>query len=150
VLRSMKIWQPAPLGARALDHSLARAATLIIGLLVLHSFLDYPLRTSAMMAIMAFACALLIAPPPGAASELEVTSSAEEKRMRRRARQAEVPTRPRPVKVSSRSAAPATISPLRPAELFGEDVNWPAAWRKPPSHVSPNGGAVGAIKPPKS
>ena len=102
------------------------------------------------MAIMAFACALLIEPPPGAASELEVTSSAEEKLMRRGARQAEVPARPRPVKVSSRSAAPAIISPPRPAELFGEDVNWPEAWRKPPSHVSPNGGAVGSIKPPKN
>ena len=150
VLRSMKVWRPAPLGAREIDHSLARAATLIIGLLILHSFLDYPLRTSAMMAIMAFACALLIEPPPGAASELEVTSSAGEKLMRRGARQAEVPARPRPVKVSSRSPAPAIISPPRPAELFGEDVNWPEAWRKPASHVSPKGVAVGSIKPPKN
>jgi O-antigen ligase len=149
VSRSMKIWRAAPLGAREIDHSLARAGTLIIGLLILHSFLDYPLRTSAMMAIMAFACALLIEPPPGAASELEVTASAGEKLMRGGARQVEVPARLRPVRVSSRSAAPAIISPPRPAELFGEDVNWPEAWRKPPSHVSPDGGAVSSIKPPK-
>jgi hypothetical protein len=35
---------------------------LIIALLAAHSLVDYPLRTGAMMAIMAFACALLIAP----------------------------------------------------------------------------------------
>jgi O-antigen ligase len=150
VLRSMKVWRPAPLGAREVDHSLARAATLIIGLLILHSFLDYPLRTSAMMAIMAFACALLIEPPPGAASEFEVTASAGEKLMRRGGRQAEVPARPRPVKVSSRSAAPAIISPRRPAELSADDVSWPEAWRKSPNHVSPVGRAVGSIKPPKN
>jgi O-antigen ligase len=66
-LRSFEIWRSAPPhGADGLDWSLVRAATLAIALLVAHSFVDYPLRTGAMMAVLAFACALLIEPPPEA------------------------------------------------------------------------------------
>ena len=66
VRRSVEIWRNAPpRGASELDWSLARAATIVVALS--SSFLrDYPLRTGAMMAIMAFACALLIEPPAGA------------------------------------------------------------------------------------
>ena len=68
-LRSFEIWRSVPPeGADELDWILVRAATLAIGLLVAHSFVDYPLRTGAMMAVMAFACALLIEPPPEARS----------------------------------------------------------------------------------
>ena len=67
VRRSVAIWRSTPPdGASDLDWSLARAATIVIGLIIAHSFVDYPLRTGAMMAIMAFACALLIEPPVGA------------------------------------------------------------------------------------
>lgn len=69
VLRSVEVWRRAPPGARDIDHSLARAATMVVGLLMAHSFVEYHLRTGAMMAIMAFACALLIDPPAGAGSE---------------------------------------------------------------------------------
>jgi len=66
-LRSFQVWRSAPpYGADGLDWILVRAATLVIALLVAHSFVDYPLRTGAMMAVMAFACALLIEPPPEA------------------------------------------------------------------------------------
>jgi O-antigen ligase len=41
---------------------LPRAASLIIWMLIAHSFVDYPLRTAALMAIFAFCCAVLIAP----------------------------------------------------------------------------------------
>ena len=69
--RSVKFWRSAPLGAREIDWSLARAATIIIVLVIIHSLVDYPLRTGAMMAIMAFVCALLIEPPVGAEDVLE-------------------------------------------------------------------------------
>jgi O-antigen ligase len=130
VLRSMKIWRRAPFGAREIDHSLARAATLIIGLIIAHSFVDYPLRTDAMMAIMAFACALLIAPPTGGASDVEAEASQtrEERTMR---------TRTRSLKAPSQAAAQATISPRQPAPLLGENVDWPEEWRKPAKHASP-------------
>lgn len=39
---------------------LARAASIAIGLLLLHSFVDYPLRTQALMGLFAMSCALLI------------------------------------------------------------------------------------------
>ena len=61
--RTVEVWRSAPpLGASEVDWSLVRAATIIIALLLAHSFVDYPLRTGAMMAIMAFCCALLIEP----------------------------------------------------------------------------------------
>jgi O-antigen ligase len=45
------------------DRALVRASILIILLLLAHSLVDYPLRTSAMTALFAFACGLLIDPP---------------------------------------------------------------------------------------
>ena len=67
VRRSVEIWRSAPApGASQLDWSLVRAATIVPALLLAHSLVDFPLRTGAMMAIMAFACALLIEPPVGA------------------------------------------------------------------------------------
>ena len=69
VRRSMKIWRKSPPdGASALDWSLARAGTIVVALLIAHSFVDYPLRTGGMMTIMAFACALLVEPLVGAQS----------------------------------------------------------------------------------
>jgi O-antigen ligase len=69
VKRAMEIWRSARLGAREVDLWLARSATLIVFLLSIHSFVDYPLRTGAVMAVMAFACGLLVPPfatPDGA------------------------------------------------------------------------------------
>ncbi len=63
VMRCFALWRRVPVGLRPIDGALARAATLVVGLLVAHSSVDYPLRTSAMMAVFAFACALMIAPP---------------------------------------------------------------------------------------
>ena len=60
VLRSAKIWAHTCRDGLGLDRSLISAATLIIALLAVHSLVDYPLRTGAMMSVMAFACALLI------------------------------------------------------------------------------------------
>ena len=60
--RAVKAWWKAPFGASEIDRSLAQAATIVVGLIVAHSLVDYPLRTGAMMAIMAFACALMLDP----------------------------------------------------------------------------------------
>jgi O-antigen ligase len=40
----------------------ARAASLVIGLLLAHSLVDYPLRSAAMMCVFALACGLMLAP----------------------------------------------------------------------------------------
>ncbi|MGB5084696.1 MAG: O-antigen ligase family protein [Methylocystis silviterrae] len=64
IRRSVEVWRRAQSGGLGIDQSLIRAATLIITLLLAHSLVDYPLRTGAMMAVFAVACALLIDRPP--------------------------------------------------------------------------------------
>lgn len=60
--RSTLAWRAG--GDQGLDQSFARAASIAIGLLMAHSLVDYPLRTSAIMGVLAFGCALLIGAPP--------------------------------------------------------------------------------------
>jgi O-antigen ligase len=62
VPRALAVWQSSCRDGTEIDRSLARAATVIILLAAIHSLVDYPLRTAAMMAVVAFACALLIPP----------------------------------------------------------------------------------------
>lgn len=47
---------------RALDRAIAQAGSIVIVLLLLHSFVDYPLHTTALMVLFAFCCGLLIEP----------------------------------------------------------------------------------------
>jgi O-antigen ligase len=53
--------------AISVDVLMVRAATISIALLLVHSLVDYPLRTNALMGLFAFCCALLI--PPGACND---------------------------------------------------------------------------------
>jgi O-antigen ligase len=48
--------------ASNLDGHFARAGSIAIGLLMLHSFVDYPLRSAAIMTIFALSCGFLTAP----------------------------------------------------------------------------------------
>jgi len=86
--RSVEIWRCSTLGSRNIDLWLARSATIIIILLAIHSFVDYPLRTAAVMAVMAFACGLLVAPPAdvdkATSLQHEATAAHSVKRRRRR------------------------------------------------------------------
>ncbi len=43
--------------------ALARAGSLVVAMILIHSTVDYPLRTVAMTSLFAFACALLVAAP---------------------------------------------------------------------------------------
>ena len=61
-MASTKAWREAPADSRAIDVLLARAATIVIPIIVVHSVFDYPLRTDAMMAVFALSCALLVEP----------------------------------------------------------------------------------------
>ena len=64
-VRSVKIWRRSPHREKtvdAFDLSLARAGTVIVATLLLHSIVDFPLRTTAMMAVFAFACAVMVDP----------------------------------------------------------------------------------------
>lgn len=63
---AVRLWWNGLPRATPLDVALARAATLVLALLIVHSFFDYPMRTEAIMAIFAVSCALLIEPLPSA------------------------------------------------------------------------------------
>lgn len=126
----VRLWRKSQPHRSAFDLLLARAATIAIGLLLVHSLVDYPLRTGAMMAIFAFCCALLIDPWPGSGDTF-----APEEESRHRA----LPPLPaEALGVSPGSApVPAGITespPLRPnpgTGRWGEDIEWPQEWRKP-------------------
>jgi O-antigen ligase len=140
VLRSVQIWRSAPpLGTREIDWSLVRAATIVIALVIAHSFVDFPLRTFAMMAIVAFACALLFEPLVGSEDELEPQTL--RKRTRRRGAPRFEPL-PSPVlsRRSSARSASAELSEIpsrAPSGQWGTDIQWPEEWRKSSEPSSP-------------
>jgi O-antigen ligase len=147
ILRCLQIWGRAPFGIRDIDQSLARAATIVVALLIAHSVVDYPLRTGAMMAIMAFACALMVKPPLGAESTARTKpqSLGEDAAERAPGREAfavhsllsqwSPPAFP-PKDTVAEEAAPAEPQPS--GERWGKDVEWPEKWRKREKPRDPN------------
>jgi len=61
-LKVVSVWRRPPRDDDPRQVVLARAATLILALLLAHSLVDYPLRTTALSATFAFFCALLVSP----------------------------------------------------------------------------------------
>ncbi|HEX9947793.1 MAG TPA: O-antigen ligase family protein [Allosphingosinicella sp.] len=57
--RSYQAWTRDVEGA-----SLARAGSVMIGIVLAHSIVDYPIRTAAIVAVFAMACALMVPPVP--------------------------------------------------------------------------------------
>jgi O-antigen ligase len=84
VRKAAQAWGPSNPGPLAIDKSLIRAAIVIIALLLCHSLVDYPLRTGAMLAMLAYACGLLIDPAvaPVAAKPVAPAGDAGEARHR--------------------------------------------------------------------
>ncbi|MCP4382289.1 MAG: O-antigen ligase family protein, partial [Hyphomicrobiales bacterium] len=60
--RSYQLWRRQASGEEGLDLALQRAATISISIILLHSAVDYPLRTTAMMTFFGWSCALMILP----------------------------------------------------------------------------------------
>ena len=56
---SLAAWRSIPEGAEDFDTALARAASIAIVLLMMHSVVEFPLRTTALMVVFAIACGLL-------------------------------------------------------------------------------------------
>lgn len=143
-VRSAKVWRGAAFGTREIDHLLARSASLVVGLLIAHSLVDYPLRTTAIMAVLAYSCGLLTNPPP---------SAVRGEHVRNEARKTVADREPVPMLVPlpagsaawasashqggahNRSEAAATSTGQR----WGKHVEWPAQWRKPSSDNTPQG-----------
>jgi O-antigen ligase len=123
VLRSLAVWRQWSEQTPPIDASLARAASVVIALLLAHSLLDYPLRTATLMALFAFACALLIEPP--ASTETVVGRAPAERRVRA---PASSPAEPR----TSSGQLEAAQTGSQQINQWGKDVEWPEAWKKPP------------------
>jgi hypothetical protein len=113
-------------------------------LVILHSFVDYPLRTDAMMAVLAFSCALLIEPVRG-------VEPATERAMIEEGGRSQAPLPRREALVQTRSALPAWPKISQTADQakenlpvlarsagarWGEDVEWPEQWNKPKGRKS--------------
>jgi O-antigen ligase len=59
---TLAAWRPFPKVQFEIDYLLPRAASISGFCLLLHSVVDYPLRTTCMSVVFAFTCALLVAP----------------------------------------------------------------------------------------
>jgi O-antigen ligase len=59
---TVRAWRKDAPGSDASDQTLARAGSIVVFLLMLHSVVDYPLRTTALAVVFAFSCGLLIRP----------------------------------------------------------------------------------------
>lgn len=138
--RSITLWRRTPPGGHEIDYSLARAASAVVGLLAAHSVVDYPLRTGAIMAVMAFACALLIEPAGGARPVDQPRRQGREKstRPQRKTPRSSAPLTPSwPPPWPGGEARPEPLAPAHPRGDQGEDIEWPEEWRAPPNQRNP-------------
>lgn len=132
--RALAVWRGAWHSGRDMDRALAGAATLVMALLLVHSTVDYPLRTSALMSVFAYTAALLV--PPLTSHGEEARRGGASKRSGRERRHPIVET------------APPGPAGSRPGERWGKDIEWPEAWRDP--QTPPAGGdATPPRRPPR-
>jgi O-antigen ligase len=120
--RSYAVWWRAPAGEDGIDRLLARGGSVVVLLLALHSLVDYPLRTTAMMSVFALACALLVPPP-------RREDAAQERTTTRRVVRSTT-GRPASASVSGLPASPADLAPPRAPAPWGTESDWPDAWKK--------------------
>jgi O-antigen ligase len=146
IRRCLEVWRRAPLcGVSELDLSLMRAATIAIALVAIHSFVDYPLRTGAMMAIMAYACAMLIEPPESVRhAEARRRNTATRGARPERAKSTPVPS----VAAKHVSATSAEAPSQLLTERWGVGTEWPKEWSKSAEQPGSNGEAE-VVKPSK-
>ena len=102
--------RPSAIGPESdLDVLLARAASVGVVLLLLHSLVDYPLRTAAMLSVLALLVALLV-PTVEAAQRQRGCDDA--------------------VPAPAAMAGAAATGPEAGQQRWGADIEWPAAWRQ--------------------
>jgi O-antigen ligase len=106
--KAFAIWMRSPADALPSQGLLERASTLVIAILLLHSLVDYPLRTTALSAVFAFFCAALLVP-------FEVSKSEAPRNKHRK----------------HRTRRPGAL----PALIPSPDVKWPEAWQTPDNNL---------------
>lgn len=141
-MRAVAVWRPAD--EYSLDTSLMRAAVLIIGLLMLHSLVDYPLRTGAMAAVFAVACGMLM-PPPRSSGDIAAPARTTDVRAPATPQQRPVETAAkRPFALAPEHRAKVSAEALSPRPEMPKDTRssgtgartwqspegWPDEWKK--------------------
>jgi hypothetical protein len=109
IVTTRKAWRPLRRHEMRADTSFRRASTLIVGLLLAHSLVDYPLHTSAMMVVFALACALTLAPQESAAATTAASlpgGQASQRGERRGRPEGVAEKAPQPIKQSHQAAGP--------------------------------------------
>jgi O-antigen ligase len=139
---SVKLWRRSLTNMRGLDCLIARVATIVLGLLIAHSLVDYALRTEAMLTVFALCCALLIEPLRNADDELNVAEDAFG-RTPRKHRSSEAAAVLRPSGSLAADSAGTKKGPQTPklhsGERWGEGIIWPEEWRKVTQQKGPGG-----------
>lgn len=107
---------------RRIDCNLMKCAAVVLVLLLLHSLVDYPLRTAAMMAVVAFASALLVPPIERAARR-----GVDEMPNRGTRRRSEEVGRSRRTQTVTGKSDAHKVVPRR--ELWGDAADWPPEWQ---------------------
>ena len=122
-------WRRAALPIGSMDRSLARAASIVIILLVVHSFVDYPLRTDAMMAIFALSCAMLV--NPVTSEQVQIGGQERDWQSASPFARDERGSTSRKNPVASSAEDRRSEKPLaQPDGKWGDEIEWPDAWRK--------------------
>ena len=104
--RGAAVWSQAAREQTNMHAMLQRGATIVIALLLAHSLVDYPLRTTAIATLFALSCALLI---PPSESRMPRLSPPQDPGKNRRARRQKVNA---------------------PRERWSGDVEWPKTWKQ--------------------
>jgi O-antigen ligase len=132
---SFKLWRRSLADTSAFDCTLGRAATVVIGLLLAHSFVDYPMRNVAITAVFAVSCALLIEPLGLAGPAMRGALAPTRKKARRKPELSRstpnLPEQKLPVAAASVVPARGTVASNTPQAggRWGEGIEWPDEWR---------------------
>jgi hypothetical protein len=140
VQRSLQIWRRRPGASGKQEILLARSATIVIGLLLLHSLVDYPLRMEAMMAVLAVSFAFLIDPriidstPFLTRSAIALSGSRRRKRRVSQAASVDAPWRSDPMRLEKSMKRDSAVASKSTGSEDHQDpaleeVEWPEAWR---------------------
>lgn len=138
--RVVSVWRAGDDRGMAIDRLLAKAATIAIALLLLHALVDYSLRTSAMMVVFAFLCALLVDPPARHDPAEAEAEQGEERRERHHRHRHREPRSPAPAPAPAPAPTPRWAMPespladergAAPAPRPERDTaaQWPGDWK---------------------
>jgi hypothetical protein len=123
------------------DRGLVRAASIVIALLLAHSLVEYPLRSTALMAIAAFSCGLLIPPRPSSdVIQREPLAARYERRHEVSLSPAHEISQAEPTGLAPAEQEDVPRLP-RPRERWGQSIEWPEAWRQSQTPPKPTDGS---------